>query len=165
MKKVRYVAGAVGALGVMPLGLMAPQAATATKAPATRTGKTVSPVHRITATCTPRHDSSSSDNLTVELFYSREHGCIGEVKATFNNHSSRGWWLRVRFYTGKKFTSIVNKNGTIHSGARPGANSGSITFMSRPTSKTSITQVCEALLSPSNRTSPAVGPICEPTGF
>ena len=82
-KKVRYAAGALGALGVMPaLGLVTPAAAT--QAPAARTGKTVSlaPLATTAAACEARSSGSTSeyDNFAGFIDYSRDNGCIGKVR-------------------------------------------------------------------------------------
>jgi hypothetical protein len=92
-KKVRYAAGALGALGVMPaLGLVTPAAAAATQAPA-RTGKTVNQAPLASAnTCIgDGHFASipTNNGLRGGMSYSIFNGCVGHVYGQVTGGSYR----------------------------------------------------------------------------
>jgi hypothetical protein len=118
MKKVRYAAGALGAVGVMPaLGLMAPAATAATTQPAATTGKTVNTAVVLpdTAKCDARHSKSSTASplfgaVTFRgyISYSRDNGCIGLVQGHLYGTTDTGINMRVRFYdNGLKHSQMV----------------------------------------------------------
>jgi hypothetical protein len=168
MKKVRYAAGALGALGVMPaLGLVTPAAtaATTTHAP-TRTGKTVSLVPATSAPCDARHalGGPGTGRFSASITFSRDIGCIGEVSGDLHNDTNTGLWMRVRSYANGNQVGPTrfNKSGHIHN------TSGhhSITWSSFPFTR-GIQQVCEAVV-PAAAPGTVInggGPVCERTGF
>jgi hypothetical protein len=122
MKKVRYAAGALGAVGVMPaLGLMAPAANAAIAQPAAATGKTVNTAVLLpdAAACTARHSHSSTESggglirFRGYIAYSRDTGCIGQVIGHVYGNTGSGIDMRVRFYdNGLKKTQLIA--GTIN---------------------------------------------------
>jgi hypothetical protein len=163
MKKVRYAAGALGALGAVPttLGLVTPAAAAATQAPSGNS-KTVSlAAVATTAPCNARGAGSGSGmvNFTASISYSRDNGCIGGVHATLNQHTGKGYWMRVRSYTnGHLAYSRFNKNGVI---SKP---TSTINWHSTPR-HTGIGQVCEAVVRSTAPGTVLYGPRCENTGY
>jgi hypothetical protein len=165
MKKVRYAAGALGALGVMPtLGLVTPAATAATPPPA-RTGKTVSLAPATNAPCDARKAlGGPKGNFSASIHFSRDIGCIGEVSGTLHNNTHTGLWMRVRSYANghQVGPTRFNKSGHIHN------TSGhhSITWSSSPFTR-GIQQVCEAVVAAaaSNTVINGGGPVCETTGF
>lgn len=157
MKKVRYAAGALGALGAMPaMGLVMPPAAAATHVSA-RTGKTVS-LTQLTpdVSCDARNATGTVNNFSATIYYSRDIGCIGQVKGVLYNHSNTNWWMRVRSYSAHGVYSRFNTSGIIRG--------NDIYFSSRPFGMR-ITQVCEAMVRASNPGTVKFGPICEKTGY
>ncbi len=168
-KKVRYAAGDLGALGVMPaLGLVTPAAATAaTQAPA-RTGKSVSLAPLATANTCPgdAHQVSSGtnfDSFLGSISYSIDNGCIGRVHGALSLTSTH-WWLRVRAYAtpgGKPTKSYYNKNGHIKG---PIMDPTSISWTSNPHIP-GIKQICEAAVKSGNPAKGIFGPVCESTYY
>jgi hypothetical protein len=161
MKKVRYAASVLGALGVVPaLGVTAHAANATTDAPAS-TGKTVSLATATAApaapACDARSGSSTKGHFTGIIFYSRDIGCIGDVFGDVTGTTATGLWMRVRSYTnGHLISSRFNKHGHIHA--------NSVSWSSTPRT-TGIQQVCEAIVSAQTPTHVIYGPVCETTGF
>ena len=187
MKKVRYMAGVVGALGMIPaLALTAPGATAATRAP-TSSRKTVSLLHTTTTTVATAASSSSSSPgasvsagvanppcnhrkahaksspvfgiLQATIHYSRDIGCIGQVHGVLLSQDVTGLWMRVRSYVnGHALPQRFNSHGKItHS-------NHSISWTSYPHT-TGVTKVCEAIVFAKSPNSPVDGPVCENTGF
>jgi hypothetical protein len=187
MKKVRYAAGVVGALGMIPaLAFTAPGATAAVRAPAS-TGKTVSLIHTTTTTTAAASSSSSSPGASVSagaanppcnhrkahaskssppfgilkatIHYSRDIGCIGQVHGVLLSQDITGLWMRVRSYVnGHALPQRFNSHGSIH------RSNHSISWTSYPHT-TGVTKVCEAIVFASSPKKPVTGPVCENTGF
>jgi hypothetical protein len=187
MKKVRYMAGVVGALGMIPaLALTAPGATAATRAP-TSSRKTVSLLHTAAADtsasastsastsasnsvstagaggapCTARHKAATSPlgDFVGAISFSRDIGCIGIVFGRLHDDSAGGLDMRVRSYiNGVARPQRFNTNGVIHRANK------SITWSSYPRT-TGIGRVCEAIVLNSNKKAVVAGPVCEDTGF
>jgi hypothetical protein len=173
MKKVRYAAGALGVLGVLPaLGVVTPAPTAATTTPATAApagkAKTVSllPVDSgaggLTRNCNAHSafaGGGASDASISPMSYSKDIGCAGKLHALYLNHTSTGVWMRVREYVnGVMAYSRFNKNGHILP--------GDLSFSSHPF-HTAVTQVCIAFV---RSTAPGTvlphgGPVCAQTGF
>lgn len=156
MKKVRYAAGALAALGAMPaLALVTPPAAAAVTQASARTGKTVS---LTAAPCDARTASSPGGTFSTAIAYSRDNGCIGGVAGILKNHTNAGWWLRVRSYVGGNLSyNRFNKDEHI-------VRSTSAVWTSAPR-HISVSQVCEALVRSTSPTVVQFGPKCMRTGF
>ncbi len=164
-KKVRYAAGALGALGMMPaVGLAALPATAATHTPAA-TGKTVAaqlPNAPAVLPCLDHYVPGSGPNLTGNIYVSHLHGCVGEVGAYVSgNHTA--YDMRVRYY--HKGTQIYPtsyyQNG-IYSPPH-----GLTVWSAYPKSplKTGVTQVCQAITTTGPGFTVKDGPICENTGY
>jgi hypothetical protein len=163
-KKVRYAAGALGALGVMPaLALVTPGAAAAAQAPP-RTGKTVSLAPLVpAATCTGTGHAklpTNGNGMDGVIVFSKDNGCIYRVDGFVPGaHSSLS--MRVRYYKGG-----AQYGPTHYVGWSPiGTNSISTVWVSSPNPRpTSIGKVCEAIVSPGMAHKVKYGPVCESTG-
>ena len=169
-KKVRYAAGAFGALGVMPaLGLAAPAATAATQAPAAvhapvATGKTVKlvaaqPENAGAPACNARVASTKKNGLTGDIAFSRDNGCINRVVG-FLPGDEVSLTMRVRFYAfGTQIgPTHYNRNVTYKSFL------GSTVWSYNPVHSSGISKVCEAIVSSPHHYVTA-GPTCQQTGY
>ncbi len=166
MKKVRYAAGAIGALGMLPAtGLAAHAATAATIKPSATTGKSVRLLPRaaLTVTCDSKHKHTSSANIRGYISYDSPTGCVGFVQVhRYNGHPTHEL-ARLRFYSpdhsgGPALTWYIP--GTINAG------NNSILFKSSPNIY-SVTMVCEEIVHSSTNHDPVSGisPVCQTTGF
>lgn len=179
MKRVRYMAGALGAVGVLPaLGLAGAGATAATHAPATAgktAGKTVSlaaaasPAY--SPACNARHAHSSKQfridgslyKLRGYIAYSEDNGCVADVEGHLYGWADRGRDMRVRFYDGGVVVKTLWLHGKIHSTNPRNPAKSYILYSASPYWKPAQ-DVCEAVFSHNNtvQITPAV---CEQTGY
>jgi hypothetical protein len=159
MKKVRYAAGALGALGVVPaLGLITPAATAATTQASATAGKTVTLLPG-TDHCNTRHAHEIKPRMKGYIAFSRDEGCIGSVIGHYYADAKRGRDMRVRYYGGNlALVSEREVTGTIHH------HNHSISFRSNSVYLYHIEQVCETIVSDNNKVVIA-GPACQDTGW
>ena len=166
MKKVRYVTGALGALGMLPAtGLAAPAAGAATTHPPATAGKSVrQPSHTGTTSvpCFSSHKHTSATNIRGYISYDAGSGCIGFVLVHRYNGHPRGELARVRFYSPLSPAphSTFYLHGTIHSQS----NHNSISFKWNPYIN-GVAMACEAIVHSSTSHKLIAGPVCQTTGY
>ena len=170
-KKVRYAAGAFGALGVMPaLGLTATAATAATQAPAAvhapvATGKTVKLAaaqleNAAAPACSARNVLTKKNGMTGGINFSRDIGCINHVTG-FQVGDDVSLSMRVRLYA---FGTQVGPTHYTHNVKFISAINSTV-WSYVPGHPTGITQVCEAIVSRGKSHYMFGGPTCQQTGY
>jgi hypothetical protein len=165
VKKVRYAAGAIGALGMLPATGLAAQAANAvTTHPSATTGKSVRLVTRAAPrlTCLSKNKHTSSYYIRGYIAYSTSNDCVGFVEVHRYHGDPTGEEARIRWYSPNIHGTYTIQSflpGTIDGGG----GKSSILFS---TSRTfvGVSKVCEEIVSEKNHKSISyINPVCQTT--
>lgn len=164
MKKVRYTAGVLGALGMLPAaGMTAPATAAVTAHPQITAGKSVRLDHRVVrVNCAANHKHTSTTSIRGYISYNPASGCVAQVIGHRYHGHATGEQMRIRYY---------NLNTLIHSSFVNGFISSANNSISFPWGSpgtvlaTSMSNVCERIVEKAPPHQPVTGAVCQSTGF
>ncbi len=167
MKTVRYAAGAIGALGMLPAtGLAAQAAIAATTHPSATTGKSVRLVSRAaanTSICRTQHKHTSSYYIRGYISYSTvvyQQPCVAFVEVHRYHGHPTGEQARIRYYS-PYLTGTWAAQSFISGSINVGNNS--IRFSTSAT-HIGISNVCEEIVSAAHHNPvPGISPVCQTT--
>ena len=164
MKKVRYLVGTMGALGIAPVvGGAVTQAASAAPAqrpPAAHTGKVVAVPQSAAFTCPAESKKTAHSGTGINKFsgwtWGTKFTSIACVKSAYGtlHHSQVALLMRIRTYHNNTQKSWGYVNGTIN------VINSTTNFHKENFNANSVTKACEALVYTSNH-AVAYGPVCQ----